>query len=68
MEELPAAPTTERVTVVDVQMPFRSMVLLLVKLALASIPASVILFVLSVLFFFMLSICAGIMGLPFPGS
>lgn len=58
----PSAPSSEtlnastnRVTVTDVQMPFGSMVVFMVKWAIASIPAIIILFVL-------FSIVAGMFG------
>lgn len=40
----------DRVTVVDIEMPFWSMVIFLVKLAIAAIPAMIILWVLGVFF------------------
>ncbi|MDD4914216.1 MAG: hypothetical protein PHW13_04155 [Methylococcales bacterium] len=53
---------TKKVIVVDLQMPFLSMVVLMVKWALASIPAIIILFTI-------FSITTGIMGgMMFHGS
>jgi len=40
----------DRVTVVDIEMPFWSMVIFLVKLAIAAIPAMIILWALTVFF------------------
>lgn len=54
----------QRVVVVDLQMPFFSMVLLMVKWALASIPALMILFAL---FSFFTSLMGGIMTTTFRG-
>ena len=54
--------TPQRVVVVDLQMPFFSMVLLMVKWALASIPALMILFAL---FSFFTSLMGGIMTTTF---
>jgi len=39
----------QRVVVVDVKMPFGSMVVFLIKLAIASIPAAIILFFISLI-------------------
>ena len=54
----------QQVIVVDLQMPFFSMVLLMVKWALASIPALMILFAL---FSFFTSLMGGIMTTAFRG-
>jgi len=49
----------DRVTVVDIEMPFWSMVVFLVKLAIAAIPAMIILWVLGV---FLTLLLGGIFG------
>ena len=50
-----------QVTIVDVKMPFMSMVVLLIKLAIAAIPAAIIIGVLSMLF-------AGLFAVLFGGE
>jgi hypothetical protein len=49
------------VTIVDIKMPFWSMVVFMVKLAIAAIPAILILGVLGTIF---LAILAGLLGYP----
>ena len=48
-----------RVNVIDIQMPFWSMVMFMVKAAIASIPAFIILSIIGTLVF---SVLAGILG------
>jgi len=55
MSEIAAAPSRSEVTVVDVQMPFGSMVVFILKWALASIPALIILVILA-------AVLAGVLG------
>jgi hypothetical protein len=61
--DLLAKPTLDsaiqRVTVVDVSMPFGSMIMLMVKLAIAAIPAGII---IGLLFLFLTAILTGVMG------
>ena len=52
-------PNTQ-VTVVDIQMPFWSMVVFLVKVAIASIPAMIILSVLGAIFFAIMTALFGV--------
>jgi hypothetical protein len=55
----------QRVVVVDVDMKFTTMVFFLVKLAIASIPAAIILFVIGLLVVMLFGgLVAGISGLP----
>ncbi len=54
----------QEVTVVDIKMPFMSMVIFMVKFAIASIPAF---FILSLLFMLLGSIFGGIFGGMFHG-
>jgi hypothetical protein len=54
-------PTTNQVTIVDVKMPFMSMVVFMVKAAIAAIPAVIILAVISMLI-------SGVTGFMFGGG
>ncbi|WP_295406857.1 hypothetical protein [uncultured Thiocystis sp.] len=56
---MPTEPNTQ-VTVVDIQMPFWSMVVFLVKVAIASIPAVIILSILGTIFFAIMTALFGV--------
>ena len=56
---MPTEPNTQ-VTVVDIQMPFWSMVVFLVKFAIASIPAVIILSILGTIFFAIMTALFGV--------
>lgn len=56
---MPTEPNTP-VTVVDIQMPFWSMVVFLVKVAIASIPAVIILSILGTIFFAIMTALFGV--------
>ena len=60
---VPVAPASQAVTVVDIRMPFGSMVIFLIKWALASIPAILILWLILALIIGLLSLVfGGLMG------
>ncbi len=53
----------QQVVLTDVQMPFSSMVMFILKWTIASIPATIILFLVFGLLFAVLGACAGIAGM-----
>jgi hypothetical protein len=56
---MPTEPNT-KITVVDIQMPFWSMVVFLVKVAIAAIPAVIILSILGTIFFAIMTALFGV--------